>query len=260
MGYENLKVEVTGGVATVTVDRPKALNALNSQTLKDIAAVAEELRANPSVRAMILTGGGEKAFVAGADISEMAGFTSEQGRAFSEVGHRAFAALESLPFPTVAAINGFALGGGLELALACDLLYASETAKFGFPESTLAVIPGFGGTQRLTRLVGKQRAKELILTGDRISAARAREYGIVLEVLPAEELMAHCQAVVARIVKNGPVAVAQGKRMVEVGADLDLGAANALEQQAFGVMFGTRDQKEGMEAFLAKRPANFEGR
>jgi enoyl-CoA hydratase len=260
MAYEILKVDISGGVATVTVDRPKALNALNTQTLKEIAQVAAELGANPTVRAMILTGGGEKAFVAGADISEMASFTAEQGRAFSEVGHRAFAALEALPFPTVAAINGFALGGGLELALACDLLYASEKAVLGFPEATLAVIPGFGGTQRLTRLVGKQRAKELIFTGDRVPATKAREYGIVLEVLPADQLMAHCQGVIARILKNGPVAVAQGKRMVETGADLDLTAANALEQQAFGVMFGTRDQKEGMEAFLAKRPASFEGR
>ncbi|MBM4379413.1 MAG: enoyl-CoA hydratase/isomerase family protein [Deltaproteobacteria bacterium] len=260
MGYENLKVEIAGGIATVTVDRPKALNALNSQTLREVAAVAAELEANPAVRALILTGGGEKAFVAGADISEMAGFTSEQGRAFSAVGHKAFAALEALPFPTIAAINGFALGGGLELALACDLLYASEKAKLGFPEASLAVIPGFGGTQRLTRLVGKQRAKELVLTGDRIDAAKAREYGLLLEVLPADQLMAHCRAVAERILKNGPVAVAQGKRLIEQGADLDLGAANALEQQAFGVMFGTRDQKEGMEAFLAKRPASYEGR
>jgi len=260
MGYENLKVEMAGGIATVTVDRPKALNALNSQTLREIAAVAAELEANPTVRAMILTGGGEKAFVAGADISEMAAFTSEQGRAFSAVGHKAFAALEALPFPTIAAINGFALGGGLELALACDLLYASEKAKLGFPEASLAVIPGFGGTQRLTRLVGKQRAKELVMTGDRIDAAKARAYGLVLEVLPADGLMAHCRAVAERILKNGPIAVAQGKRMVEQGADLELTAANALEQQAFGVMFGTRDQKEGMDAFLAKRPASYEGR
>jgi enoyl-CoA hydratase len=211
------------------------------------------------VRALIVTGAGEKAFVAGADIAEMAHFTAAQAFEFSGIGHRAFAALEALSIPTIAAINGFALGGGLEVALACDLLIASDRAKMGLPEVTLAVVPGFGGTQRLTRLVGKMRAKELLFTGEIIDAAKAKEIGLVLEVVPAAELMAHCKKLAQTLSKRGPLALAQAKRLVEHGSDLPLKDANAFEQQAFGVMFGTLDQKEGMAAFLAKRPPEFTG-
>ena len=256
--FENLKTASEGGVYTITLDRPKALNALNSKTFHELEAALHVLP--EGTRAVILTGGGEKAFVAGADIAEMAGYGAAQAREFSALGHRVMAMLEALPVPTIAAVNGFALGGGLELAMACDLIYASEKAQLGIPESTLAVIPGFGGTQRLARLVGRARAKELLFTGERIPAAKAKEIGLVLEVLPADQLMAHCRAVAAKLAKNGPLALAQGKRVIEIGSDLDLRSANELECQAFAVLFGSDDQKEGMKAFLEKRPAAFTGK
>jgi enoyl-CoA hydratase len=260
MSYENIRLEVDGQVAVLTVDRPKALNALNSRTLTEIHQAADEVAKRREVRALIVTGGGEKAFVAGADIAEMAELPPEEARRFSEIGHRAFAALEALPVPTIAAINGFALGGGLELALGCDLLYASEKAKLGFPEVSLAVVPGFGGTQRLTRLVGKMRAQELVFTGEPVSAARAKEIGLVLDVLPPEGLMPHCRAVAQTIAGRGPLGVQHAKRVMNVGADQDLRAACELEQQTFGLLFGTADQKEGMRAFLEKRKPSYTGR
>jgi enoyl-CoA hydratase len=240
------------------VDRPKALNALNSSTLDELAHAFDALRESKA-RALIVSGAGQKAFVAGADVTEMVSFTAEQGRAFSEKGHRAFARLEALPFPTLAAIHGFALGGGLELALACDLLYASEQAKLGFPETGLGVIPGFGGTQRLTRRVGLMRAKELIFTGQVLDAAQARAIGLVLEVIPAESLQAHCMLVGQKMAGRGPLALAHAKRIIEVGADLDLASGNALEQEGFGALFATDDLHEGMSAFLQKRTATFKG-
>jgi enoyl-CoA hydratase len=258
MAFDNIRIESEGGITTLFVDRPKALNALNSATFREIERALAELPGG--TRALIVTGGGEKAFVAGADIAEMAALPAHQAREFSALGHRIMAQLEALPVPTIAAVNGFALGGGLELALACDLIYASEKAKLGLPETTLAVIPGFGGTQRLTRLVGRARAKELLFTAERIDAARAKEIGLVLEVLPPEGLLPHCRAVAAKIAKNGPLAVAQAKRVVELGADATLSVANALEEQAFGALFGSEDQREGMKAFLEKRAAAFTGR
>jgi enoyl-CoA hydratase len=190
----------------------------------------------------------------------MATIGSAKAREFSALGHRVMLLLEQLSVPTIAAVNGFALGGGLELAMACDFIYASEKAKLGLPEVTLGVIPGFGGTQRLARLVGKARAKELLFTADRIDAAKAKELGLVLEVLPADKLMEHCRDVAKKMLKNGPLALSQAKRVVEFGADLDLRAANELESQAFGVLFGSEDQREGMKAFLEKRPATFTGK
>jgi enoyl-CoA hydratase len=258
MAYENIRIESGGGLSVLTIDRPKALNALNAATFREMERALAELPAD--TRVLIVTGGGDKAFVAGADIAEMASFTAPQAREFSALGHRIMAKLEELPFPTIAAVNGFALGGGLELALACDFIYASERAKLGLPEVTLAVIPGFGGTQRLTRLVGRARAKELLFTAERLDAARAKEIGLVLEVLPADGLMAHCRAVAAKIMKNGPLAIAEAKRVVALGADADLRTANGLEEQAFGVLFGSEDQREGMRAFLEKRPATFTGK
>jgi enoyl-CoA hydratase len=255
MAYENIRLETEGEIAILTIDRPKALNALNSKTLQELESVLSTLPT--TVRALIITGAGDKAFVAGADIAEMASISAAQAREFAALGHRAFHLLEQLPIPTIAAVNGFALGGGCELALACDLIYASEKAKLGLPEVSLGVIPGFGGTQRLTRVVGKMRAKELIFTGERLDAAKAREIGLVLEVLPADQLLAHCKAVAGKMVKNGPLAVSQAKRVIEFGADQDLRAANELERQGFAVLFGSEDQKEGMKAFLEKRPAQF---
>ncbi len=255
---DNVKFEVEGNIGILTLNRPAALNALNSALIGEIGQVIESLPKN--VRALILTGSGEKAFAAGADIAEMANYMPAQALAFSEAGHRVFSRLESLEIPTIAAVNGFALGGGLELVLACDLVYVSEKAKLGFPEVSLAVIPGFGGTQRLTRLVGKSRAKELIFTASTIDAQTAKAYGMVLDVLPADKLLGHCKEVASKIATRGPIAVNVAKRVIEQGADLSLLAANALEAQAFGLVFGTEDQKEGMKAFLEKRPAVFQGK
>ncbi|MFL5352738.1 enoyl-CoA hydratase-related protein [Archangium sp.] len=258
MAYENIRLETEDAIAILTIDRPKALNALNSKTLQELESALNSLPG--TARALIITGGGDKAFVAGADISEMASISAAQAREFAALGHRTFLALEQLSIPTIAAVNGFALGGGCELALACDLIYASEKAKLGLPEVSLGVIPGFGGTQRLTRVVGKMRAKELVFTGERLDAAKAKEIGLVLEVLPADQLLAHCKAVAGKIQKNGPLAVSQAKRVIEFGADQDLRAANELERQGFAVLFGSEDQKEGMKAFLEKRPAGFTGK
>ncbi len=257
---ELINLEWDGAIAVITVNRPKALNALNAQALRELEQAVAEVAARADARAVIVTGAGEKAFVAGADIAEMATLTTAQALAFSQAGHRALAALENLSVPTIAAVNGFALGGGCELALACDFIYASEKARFGLPEVTLAVIPGFGGTQRLTRLLGRARAKELIFTGEMIDAAKAKEFGLALEVLPPEKLMPHCKEIAGKIAKRGPVAIAEAKRVIEHGADLSLGAACELERQAFGLLFGTSDQREGMAAFVEKRAANFTGK
>ncbi|NMO19713.1 enoyl-CoA hydratase/isomerase family protein [Pyxidicoccus fallax] len=258
MAYENIRLEQDGAVATLFIDRPKALNALNSKTLQELEAALNSI--GTDVRVLIVTGGGEKAFVAGADIAEMAALSEAQAQEFGALGHRVMAKLEELPIPTIAAVNGFALGGGCELALACDLIYASEKAKLGLPEVGLGVIPGFGGTQRLTRAVGRARAKELIFTGERIDAAKAKELGLVLEVLPAEGLLPHCREVAAKILKNGPLAIAKAKKVIEAGADQDLRVANELERKTFGELFGSADQREGMKAFLEKRPATFTGK
>jgi enoyl-CoA hydratase len=198
--------------------------------------------------------------VAGADIAEMAKLTPTEAREFAGAGHRVFHQMEALAIPTIAAVNGFALGGGCELALCCDLIYASEKAKFGLPEVGLGVIPGFGGTQRLTRLVGRVRAKEMIFTGEMIDAAKAREIGLALDVLPPDKLMEHCRAVADKMMKKGPLAIAQAKRVIEYGADGDLRSANELERQGFSMLFGSEDQREGMAAFLEKRPPVFKGK
>ncbi len=254
-----IKLELDGPIAVLTIDRPKALNALNRQVLTEFSDAIGQVAANKTTRALIVTGGGEKAFVAGADIAEMAGLSQAESTAFAELGHRVLDSLEGLPIPVIAAVNGFALGGGTELALACDFIYASEKAKFGQPEVVLGVIPGFGGTQRLTRIVGRARAKEIIFTGEMIDAAKAKEIGLALEVLPAAELMAHCKKVAGNIVKRGPLAVAQAKRVIDAGADLPLQDANKIEREGFAKLFGTGDQKEGMAAFVAKRPPEFKG-
>lgn len=254
-----IKLELDGPIAVITIDRPKALNALNKQVLTELSQAIGQVAANKTTRAVILTGGGEKAFVAGADIAEMANMTTAEATAFGELGHGVLDSLEALPVPVIAAVNGFALGGGSELALACDFIYASEKAKFGLPEVTLAIIPGFGGTQRLTRLVGRARAKEMIFTGDMIDANKAKEIGLALEVLPAADLLTHCKKVANTIAKRGPLAVAQAKKVIDAGADLELAKGNAIERGAFVNLFGSADQKEGMNAFVAKRPAEFKG-
>jgi enoyl-CoA hydratase len=258
MAYENLLIERDDSqIATITINRPKSLNALNSQTLRELTQAVRECA---DQRAIILTGSGERAFVAGADISEMAPMGPWQAREFSELGHVLTALIEDIPCAAIAAVNGYALGGGLELAVACDLIFASENAKMGLPEVSLGVTPGFGGTQRLVRLVGKLRAKEMIFTGDMVDAKRALEMGLVNAILPQASLLAHCKTVAQKIATKGPLAVARAKRLVERGYDMPLRAANRQEAESFALLFDTDDRREGMRAFVEKRPPKFTGK
>jgi enoyl-CoA hydratase len=247
------------GVVTATLNRPEKLNALNRELIESLAKTVSELSADATVRVLILTGAGEKAFAAGADIEAMKDMTPTQAKAFAELGHRVGAALEAVPFAVIGAINGFALGGGCELALACDFLYASDRAKFGQPEVNLGVIPGFGGTQRLSRRVGVGRARELCFTGDIIDAEEAKRIGLVNAVVPGAALLEKVAEVATKIARKGPLAIAQCKRVILRGEDVSLGVANELEAQAFAGLFGSHDQREGMGAFLQKRPASFRG-
>ena len=258
--YEILKIEKTGAVATVTIDRPKALNALNQATLRELGQAVADLDADADVRAVVLTGGGEKAFVAGADIAEMAGMKVEEARRFSLGGGQVAEAIAASPRPWIAAVNGFALGGGCELALACDFVYASRTAKFGQPEVNLGVIPGFGGTQRLMRRVGIAKAKELVFSGDIVGADEALRIGLADAVFEAAELLAKARAMAEKIASKGPLAIASAKRIMDLGQSMHLGHACTLEADTFASLFDTADQKEGMKAFLEKRPAAFAGK
>ena len=260
MAEVNVRVEVQGPFATVTVDRPKSLNALDTRTLQELEKAAADLATRDGLRGVILTGAGEKAFVAGADIAAMNGMSADQARHFGALGQRVMDVIAALPVPVVAAVNGFALGGGCELALACDFIYASENARFGLPEVSLGILPGFGGTQRLTRLLGRARAKELIFTGDMIDAARAKEIGLVLDVVPLANLLGHARAVLERIAKKGPLAVRRAKEAIDRGADLELADGLTIERQVFSDLFDSADRREGMKAFLEKRPPVFTGR
>lgn len=251
-----VKLETQGAIATVTIDRPDKLNALDADVLCDLVGVVDKLHADKNVRCVILTGSG-KAFVAGADIAAMTKMAPAQALEFGELGHRAFDGLENLHAPVIAAVNGFALGGGCELALACDFIYASDRAKFGQPEVKLGVIPGFGGTQRLSRRVGVGHARELIYTGTIIDAAEALRIGLANAVVAGDELLAKCKAVADTIAGMGPRAVAESKSVISRGADIPLRDANALEREAFARCFSTPEQKEGMAAFLEKRAPKF---
>jgi enoyl-CoA hydratase len=245
-----------GHLALVTINRPDKLNALNRDVLVHLHRYFTELREDREIRAAILTGAGEKAFVAGADIATMKSMATAEAKAFADLGHRVGDLMESLSFPVLAAVNGFALGGGCELAMACDLVYASDKAKFGQPEVNLGVIPGFGGTQRLARRVGVGKARELVFTGDIIDANEAHRIGLCEAIVPAAELQAHVRKVAEKIASKGPLAIAQAKVVIRRG-DPTLPSANELEAQAFAMLFGTADQKEGMGAFLEKRVAKF---
>lgn len=256
--YETLLLEQDGAIATITLNRPKALNAVNSSLLSDLDRALTALE-TAGTQVIIVTGAGEKAFVAGADIAEMKGMRPEQARAFSAQGHRVLGRLSTISAATIAAVNGFALGGGLEVALCCDLIYASENARLGLPETGLALVPGFGGTQRLPRLVGPQLAREMIFTGDLLDAATAKARGLVIDVLPREKLLEHARKVAEKIASRGPLAVAAAKRLVRQGAALELDAANRLEQHAFGDLFATRDTQEGLAAYLEKRTPSYNG-
>jgi enoyl-CoA hydratase len=260
MEYKNILLSFEGDIGTLTINRPKVLNALNMETLKEIQLAIQEVRNNASVRVLIVSGAGEKTFVAGADIQEMLGMNSIEALSFSRLGHFTLKMIQDLDRPVVAAVNGYALGGGTELALACDIIYASENARFGLPEVTLGVFPGFGGTQRLPRLIGKGKAKELIFTGRMITAEEAFQMGIVNRVFPLASLMEEVKKVALQIAANGPVGVRLAKMVVDSGFNMDLWEACTLESYAFGVGFTTEDQKEGMKAFLEKRKATYQGR
>ena len=249
----NLLLEVENGIALLTINRPKALNALNSETLAELNTCLAELENNEEVKVVILTGSGEKSFVAGADISEMVNATPAEGRKMGLLAREAFGRLENMPQVTIAAVNGFALGGGCEISMACDIRVASENAKFAQPECGLGILPGFGGTQRLPRLVGKGRAKELIFTCDMISADEAFRMGLANHVVPQAELIDYCKAMAGRIMKNGPFAVALAKQAINTGSDTDLDSGLKLEANLFGLSFSTADKLEGMTAFLEKR-------
>ncbi|EGW40577.1 short-chain-enoyl-CoA hydratase [Desulfosporosinus sp. OT] len=260
MEYTNLLLEKNGAVAVLTINRPKALNALNSDTLAELSTVLDELGRDSSVKAVILTGSGEKAFVAGADISQMKDFNALEGRQFAQLGQATFRKLELLPQPVIAAINGFALGGGCELAMACDIRIAGENAKFGQPEVTLGLTAGFGGTQRLPRLVGTGLASELLFTGDIIDVQEAYRIGLVNHVYPVDTLMEEAQKLAKRIAGRAPAAVQLSKSAIQRGVNMDLDSAQAFEADAFGLTFSTQDQTEGCTAFVEKRKPAFQGK
>lgn len=259
MAYEHLLVEISAPVATVTLNRPKVLNALNAALFTELDTTLDALSADPAVRAVIVTGAGEKAFAAGADIQELAALTGPEGQALAARGQRIFGKMESLGKPVIAAVNGFALGGGCELAMAATLRIASETARLGQPEVKLGLIPGYGGTQRLPRLVGCGAALKLLLTGEIISAAEALRIGLVDEVVPAAELMPRAQNLAETIASMAPIAVRQCIAAVNAGADMPLDAALAHEAAIFGICCATADKAEGTKAFLEKRTPIWHG-
>ncbi len=250
MGF--VKLERQGHVALITIDRPEALNALNSQVLTDLDQVLDQVEADEEIYVAVLTGAG-RSFVAGADIAEMKDFTSSDGKRFGVHGGNVFLKLENLSKPVIAAVNGFALGGGCELSMACDIRLASEKAKFGQPEVGLGITPGFGGTQRLPRIVGISKAMELILTAKVIKADEAKAIGLVSEVYPAEELMDKAMELANAICANAQIAVQESKRCIRMGMQTDIATGSAFEAEAFGVCCGTADKDEGMGAFLEKR-------
>jgi enoyl-CoA hydratase len=258
--YTTLSFSVSDRIARITIERPDKLNALNATVIREIGEAAERLAGEPSIAGAILTGSGTKAFVAGADISELSGQGAIDGRDRSRVGQRVFRSLERCGKPVIAAINGFALGGGCELAMACHLRVASESAKFGQPEVKLGIGPGYGGSVRLPRLVGRGRALELLLTGAMIDAQEAFRIGLVNRVVPADRLMAECEAVMQSILANGPLAVRACLELVDAGSDMSLDEALLLEASYFGLLSATADMREGTTAFLEKRKATFEGR
>lgn len=249
----HILLEKKGNVAIALIDRPKALNALNSEVLNDLNTLVDTVNADPEIRVLILTGSGEKAFVAGADIGEMSSLTKEEGEAFGKKGNDVFRKLETLPIPTIAAVNGYALGGGCELSMACDIRIASDTAVFGQPETGLGITPGFGGTQRLARLIGPGMAKQLIYSARNIKADEALRIGLVNAVYPAEELMAAAEKLAETIAKNAPIAVRACKQAINEGLEKPMDEAIVLEEKLFGSCFETEDQREGMGAFLEKR-------
>ena len=257
MDYENLLFEVSDNVAIVSINRPKVLNALNAGVLSDLTDAFLRIGTDPEIRVVILTGAGEKSFVAGADISQMPSFDPVKGELFAAMGQEVFNAIQNCPKPVIAAVNGYALGGGTEIAMACDFIYASEKAKFGQPEINLGIIPGFGGTQRLPRLTNMAMAMELILTGDLIDAAEAHRIGLVNKVFAADALMDEAKKTAAKIASKGQVAVRLSKECINNGMNVDLENGLLIERQAFAILCSTQDKNEGTTAFLEKRKPAF---
>jgi len=249
----NILLEKKGLYAVATINRPKALNALNSEVLQDLNELVDIVNADEEIRALVLTGSGEKSFVAGADIGEMSTLTKAEGEAFGKKGNDVFRKLETMPIPTIAAINGFALGGGCELSMSCDIRICADTAVFGQPEVGLGITPGFGGTQRLARLVSPGMAKQLIYTARNIKADEALRIGLVNAIYPAEELLAAAEKMADTIAKNAPIAVRACKKAINEGLDVTMDEAIVIEEKLFGSCFETADQVEGMGAFLEKR-------
>ena len=260
MAFEHLIVERDGAVAVITINRPKVLNALNSQTVDELRRAMLELKADGSVRVIVLTGAGDKSFVAGADIAELAVQTPNGGRDHALAGQHVFELIANLGKPVIAAINGFALGGGCELALACTLRIAADTAKIGQPEISLGLIPGYAGTQRLPRLIGRGRALELMLTGTPISADEAHRIGLVNRVVPHADLLAETRALAARLARSAPIALSYIISAVNKGTEMSFADACQYEASLFGLVASTEDMREGTRAFLEKRPAEFKGR
>lgn len=260
MEFKNLLIETADGVATLTVNRPQSLNALNSEVLGELECALYELNMDDGVKVVVLTGAGEKAFVAGADIKEMAEMSSFEGHAFALKGQRVMLLMEKMKKPVIAAVNGYALGGGLELALACDFVYASQKARVGFPEVTLGIMPGFGGTQNLARLIGPNKANEMIFTGRMLDADKACAWGIVNEVFAPEELLTKTLETAKAIAQVGTLGVAYAKDAIANGLNMGKEDGFRYEASLFGVLFATEDQREGMGAFVEKRKAAFKGK
>jgi enoyl-CoA hydratase len=258
--YQNLLLEVADGIATLTLNRPDKLNALNEQTIRELGRAVRQIREDGAVRGVILTGSGAKAFVAGADIAELARMGPVDGVEVSRLGQQVFREIELSRKPVIAAVNGFALGGGCELAMACHLRVASENARFGLPEVKLGIIPGYGGTLRLPRLVGKGRALELVLTGEMIDATEAHRIGLVNRVVAQDTLLDECRKLLTLILNNGPVALGLAIECTTRGMEMSVDDGLALESNLFGLLAATDDMREGMAAFLEKRKAEFEGR
>lgn len=259
MNFENIKFEIKENIAYITVNRPKALNALNMDTLNELSAVMDEVQNNAGIKVAVVTGEG-RSFVAGADIAQMKDLNTVDGRDMTILGQRVFDKIESVDKPVIAAVNGFALGGGCELSMSCDIRIASEKAKFGQPEVNLGIIPGYGGTQRLPRLVGKGMAKYLIYTGEMINAEEALRIGLVQKVVSPEELMDKATETAKAIIGKAPIAVKMAKHAINNGLNVDLHAGVAYESEAYTTTFGTEDRVEGMTAFVEKRGAEFKNR
>ncbi|MBW1958421.1 MAG: enoyl-CoA hydratase/isomerase family protein [Deltaproteobacteria bacterium] len=259
MEYNNIVVQVKEGIVTITFNRPEILNALNEETLKEFSNVLDEIHANEDIRVLILTGAGEKSFIAGADIKQFLTFNTLKAKSFSEMGRVLMNKLQELPIPVIAAVNGFALGGGCEVAMACDFIYASENAMFGLPEITLGIIPGFGGTQRLPRLVGESMAKELIFTGKMIPAEEAKNIGLANKVCSQEQLMDEVIKTAKTIASRGKVSLRAAKQAINNGMNVDLTTGCHMEIDAFALCFTSPDVKEGASAFLEKRTPEFKG-